>query len=169
MTRISRAGIHWTLRIVAIVAAFGLAGMNPSGRAPEPGEMFGCIGCADGPIGQDNCCDQCHTTYNGSGYAGSVHSSPCRQGTCSSTHSSCEADELPELSQLDLVETVNVAVDGQDANELARLLSAAPRRVAVNDARQAIQLMDCAGEVVANFPAPSAVLSAVAAVNAAQH
>lgn len=171
MNRISRSTLHWALRSIAIVAALGIAAMDLSGRESGSGEALGCIGCVDGPVGQDNCCDECHTTITGgSGYGGTDHSMPCYPNTCENTHDPCEAtlDELPELSQLDLVDTVHAAVDTQDAHALARFLRAAPRRITLNDARQAIQLVDCSGDVIANFPTPSQVLSSIEALDALQ-
>lgn len=75
--------------------------------------------------------------------------SDCSEHTCGDQFAS---GEIAALSSTDLFNAVSRAVLREDAATLRRLLAANPERFRYVAARDAVQVTDCDGDVIAHYP-----------------
>jgi hypothetical protein len=84
----------------------------------------------------------------------------CRTGTCATHHGPlpCLIVELPGV---DVLATIQKALISDDAPVIARLISAAPKRIVLNVSRSALQVVGCSGGIVAHMPVSADLMAKV--------
>jgi hypothetical protein len=85
---------------------------------------------------------------------GGPHAEPpnhCVAGTCATKHGEGLCEGPPEFALQDL-EILRGALAREDASSAGAVLSRHQDHIRVNGERQAVQVMNCSGEVVAHFP-----------------
>lgn len=88
---------------------------------------------------------------------------PCRTGTCAQYHQCAQSFYDGGLNSFEYdLEALRGAIQDGSAEELARMLRNAPRRLVASEQRSAVQVLDCTGKlVVAHLPVSKRLLTAI--------
>lgn len=96
---------------------------------------------------------------------GGAHlSSPlCRTGSCDTKHGPLPCEPVVDLpqGQVDLLETLRVAIRDGDPQTVAEIVKYAPDRAILNLERSAVQVTGCRGGMVAHMPLADRFLALV--------
>ena len=150
--RNSRLTAQWKLRLVAVSA--GLAGLVAISVAPLTVSLDAChTYCENGDQSNQWCQSAYHTNSDGSTAAlnadGEIHD--CLQGGCSALHACAPAPNALTPTQVTTV--IQAALEEDNPTAVASLFTAQPSSVRLNREREALQVSDCSGVIVANMPA----------------
>jgi len=128
------------------------------------------LNCYEGSL--VDCQSGYHDAYNQWGIDanamrnGGAHPSPpnnCFEGYCPNKHGPmCDGSGGPDFAAADL-EAVRLAIRDGDAANLRIMLAAHPTRTNLNVAREAVQITDCFGSVIAHLPTSTALVREIAA------
>ncbi|MGH7554889.1 MAG: hypothetical protein ACREMQ_17960 [Longimicrobiales bacterium] len=87
---------------------------------------------------------------------------PCDDKSVCDPHAPAPSPEQVASAGGDDSDAVRVAVLERRYDDLAQLVRARPDKITINEKRSAVQLLDCAGKVVAHYPIPQAAVAAIA-------